>query len=74
VDGLDVLRQIKANVQTRMIPVVMLTSSHLENDILTSYQLGVNSYLVKAVEFERYSEELRSLGHYWLLLNKTPPL
>lgn len=74
IDGLEVLRQIKANPRTRMIPVVMLTSSQEESDLITSYQLGVNSYLVKAVEFEKFSEVLRNLGHYWLLLNKSPPL
>ena len=72
VDGLEVLRQIRANPRTRLIPVVMLTSSAEERDMVESYQLGVNSYIVKPVDFEQFSETARQLGYYWLLINKQP--
>ena len=72
VDGLEVLEKIKADERTRTIPVVMLTSSQEERDIVESYQLGVNSYIVKPVDFERFIEAVRQLGLYWMLLNKTP--
>lgn len=74
VDGMEVLRQIKENPLTQMIPVVVLTSSREERDIVESYQLGVNSYIVKPVEFEQFSEAVGNLGHYWLLLNQPPAL
>jgi CheY-like chemotaxis protein len=70
VDGLEVLQRIKADVATRTIPVVMLTSSREERDLVESYQLGVNSYVVKPVDFEQFSEAVRQLGLYWLLLNQ----
>ena len=72
VDGLEVLEKIKTDERTRTIPVVMLTSSQEERDIVESYQLGVNSYIVKPVDFERFIEAVRQLGLYWMLLNKTP--
>ena len=72
VDGLDVLRRIKSDLRTKTIPVVMLTSSREERDIVESYQLGVNSYIVKPVDFEQFSEAVRHLGMYWLLLNEPP--
>lgn len=72
VDGLEVLRQIKSDPGTRAIPVVVLTSSREEPDIAQSYQLGVNSYIVKPVNFERFTEAVRQLGLYWLLLNQPP--
>ncbi len=72
VDGMDVLRQIRADERTKLIPVVMLTSSAEERDIIESYQLGVNSYIVKPVNFEQFSETARQLGYYWLLINKQP--
>ena len=72
VDGLEVLERIKADDRTRTIPVVMLTSSQEERDIVESYQLGVNSYIVKPVDFEQFIEAVRQLGLYWMLLNQTP--
>ena len=72
VDGMEVLRAIRAAPRTRLIPVVMLTSSAEERDIIESYQLGVNSYIVKPVDFEQFSETARQLGYYWLLVNKQP--
>lgn len=72
VDGLEVLRQIKADDALRRIPVVVLTSSNHETDIVESYNLGVNSYIVKPVEFDQFTETVRQLGMYWLLLNETP--
>lgn len=72
VDGLEVLRQIKADDRTRAIPVVVLTSSREEPDIVESYRLGVNSYIVKPVDFEQFTEAVRQLGLYWLLLNQPP--
>jgi two-component system response regulator len=72
VDGLEVLRQIKADERTRAIPVVVLTSSREEPDIAESYRLGVNSYIVKPVDFEQFTEAVRQLGLYWLLLNEPP--
>ena len=72
VDGHEVLRQIKADPRTRMIPVVVLTSSQEERDIEESYHSGVNSYIVKPVDFEQFVESVRALGMYWLLLNHPP--
>lgn len=72
VDGLEVLRQIKNDPRTRTIPVVVLTSSHEERDLVESYQLGVNSYIVKPVDFQQFTEAVRILGMYWLLLNQAP--
>jgi two-component system response regulator len=72
VDGLEVLRKIKANETTRTIPVVVLTSSREERDIIESYNLGVNSYLVKPIDFEQFTEAVRDVGLYWLLLNQVP--
>ena len=72
VDGLEVLRQIKADPRTQMIPVVVMTSSKQERDIVESYQLGVNSYIVKPVDFDQFTDAVRHLGYYWLLLNQPP--
>ena len=72
VDGMEVLERIKADERTRTLPVVVLTSSQEERDIVESYQLGVNSYIVKPVDFEQFVEAVRHLGLYWILLNKTP--
>jgi two-component system response regulator len=74
VDGIDVLRQIKADPRTSMIPVVVMTASNEESDIVNSYELGVNSYIVKPVDFDQFTEVVRQLGYYWLLLNKIPEL
>jgi len=74
VDGLEVLRQIKADPRTRAIPVVVLTSSREDRDIVESYNLGVNSYIVKPVDFEQFTESVRQLGMYWLLLNQPPAI
>lgn len=73
VDGLEVLRQVKADPRTRSIPVVVMTSSREESDLVRSYQLGVNSYIVKPVDFEQFGEVVRQLGCYWLLVNQPPP-
>jgi CheY-like chemotaxis protein len=72
VSGLDVLRRIKSDPATRAIPVVVLSSSREEPDIKTAYALGVNSYIVKPVDFEKFIEAVRLLGLYWLLLNQGP--
>ena len=72
IDGLEVLRQIKADARTRTIPVVMLTSSSEERDLIESYKLGVNSYIVKPVEFDKFMQAVSELGLYWLLLNQAP--
>jgi two-component system response regulator len=74
IDGLEVLRRLKADPQVRMIPVVVLTSSREERDIVDSYQLGVNSYIVKPVDFGQFTEAVRQLRLYWILLNQPPML
>jgi len=72
VSGLEVLRTLKSDPATRVIPVVVLTSSAQEQDIIESYQLGVNSYIVKPVDFDKFAATVRDLGLYWLLLNNPP--
>ena len=72
VDGLEVLRRIKADERTRQIPVVVLTSSREERDLVESYRLGVNSYIVKPVDFEQFMAAVEQLGFYWALLNQPP--
>ena len=71
VDGLEVLRRVKTSPALKLIPVVMLTSSAEEIDIVRSYELGVNSYIVKPVEFDKFFESVMSLGMYWTLQNQT---
>lgn len=72
VDGLEVLKVLKSKEETRMIPVIVLTSSKEESDIIESYRLGVNSYIVKPVDFDKFVNAVRELGLYWLLLNQQP--
>jgi two-component system response regulator len=73
VDGLEVLRRIRADERTRLLPVVVLTSSSEEQDLVESYSLGANSYIVKPVDFNQFTEAVGRLGLYWLVLNQTPP-
>jgi CheY-like chemotaxis protein len=73
VDGIEVLRQIKSDPQLRMIPVVVLTSSREEQDLVTSYQLGVNAYIVKPVQFQEFVEAVKLLGAFWAVVNEPPP-
>lgn len=72
VDGIEVLRRIRSDPRTRMIPVVVLTSSNEQRDLIETYNLGVNSYIVKPVDFEQFNDVARHLGYYWLLLNRQP--
>lgn len=74
VDGLEVLRRIRESEQTCMLPVVILTSSDEDSDLIRSYKLGVNSYIRKPVNFNDFAEATRQLGMYWLVLNETPPI
>jgi CheY-like chemotaxis protein len=73
VDGLEVLREIRADERLKMIPVVILTSSRQEGDLLASYQLGVNAYVVKPVDFNEFVEAVRELGVFWVMVNEPPP-
>jgi two-component system response regulator len=73
VDGLEVLRQIKADSVLKMIPVVMMTSSREEQDLLCSYQLGVNAYVVKPMKFQDFVEAVKEVGAFWGLINEVPP-
>jgi len=72
VDGIEVLKRIKADERTKIIPVVMVTSSAEGRDIVESYKLGVNSYVVKPVDFDQFSETVAKAGFYWMLMNKAP--
>lgn len=72
VDGLEVLQKVKSDPRTATIPVVVLTSSREDRDIIESYQLGVNSYIVKPVDFDQFTEAVKQLGLYWKLLNQSP--
>ncbi len=74
VDGLEVLGQIRADDRTRLLPVVVLTSSTEERDLVESYRLGANSYVRKPVDFNQFVEAARQLGLYWLLMNQAPPV
>ncbi len=72
VDGLEVLKQVKSNEQTRKIPVIIVTSSKEDPDIATAYDLGANSYVVKPVDFDNFVEKMNKLGLYWLAVNEKP--
>ena len=74
IDGLEVLRRIRADERTRRLPVVVLTSSKEEQDLIKSYDLGANSYIRKPVDFDQFTMAVRQLGLYWLVLNEVPPL
>jgi two-component system, response regulator len=73
VDGLGVLRALRSDIRTRYLPVVVMTSSRLEEDMVRSYRLGVNSYIQKPVDFEQFQRVVKNLGYYWLLINEKPP-
>ena len=73
VDGLEVLKVVKSDPRTRRIPVVVMTSSREESDLVRSYDLGVNSYLQKPVDFDQFREVVKRMGFYWLLINQAPP-
>lgn len=73
VDGLEVLKQLRANPLTALLPVAILTSSSEEHDLITGYKLGLNSYILKPVDFDQFTEAVRNLGIYWLAINQTPP-
>jgi CheY-like chemotaxis protein len=70
VDGLEVLRRLRAETRTALLPIVVLTSSNEERDLVESYRLGANSYIRKPVDFEQFTEAVRQLGLYWLVLNQ----
>lgn len=72
VDGLEVLKVVKSDPRTKIIPIIALTSSSEDKDIIESYRLGVNSYIVKPVDFDKFVEAIKDLGYYWLLVNKSP--
>jgi len=74
VDGIEVLRRIKTDPRTQAIPVVVMTSSKEESDVVETYKLGVNSYILKPVDFDQFTESVKQLGYYWLLLNQPPKL
>ena len=74
VDGLEVLKQVRAHDATRLIPVVVLTSSHEESDLTATYGNGANSYVRKPVDFNQFAESVRQLGLYWLVVNEAPPI
>jgi CheY-like chemotaxis protein len=74
VDGLEVLRRLREDTRTQLIPVVVLTSSREEQDLISSYSFGCNSYIRKPVDFIQFVEAVRQLGLYWLVLNEAPPV
>jgi CheY-like chemotaxis protein len=73
VDGLEVLRQMKEDADLKHVPVVMVTSSREEQDLVRSYQLGVNAYVVKPVDFQKFVESIKQIGFFWALINEPPP-
>ena len=72
ISGLEVLKRLKSDPRTQMIPVVVLTSSAQDSDVIESYKLGVNSYIIKPVDFEQFNKSIEKLGFYWTLMNRTP--
>jgi two-component system, response regulator len=74
VDGLEVLRRVRADARTHLLPVAILTTSNEDRDVISSYELGANSYIRKPVDFEQFMEAVRQLGLYWLVLNVPPPM
>ena len=74
IDGLEVLKRVRENERTKLIPIVILTSSKEENDLINGYSLGANSYIRKPVDFNQFSEAIRELGLYWIVLNESPPV
>ena len=73
VDGLEVLRSIRANADLRLIPVVILTSSREERDLVDGYSLGVNAYVVKPVDFQQFMDAIKQIGAFWAVINEAPP-
>jgi CheY-like chemotaxis protein len=73
VDGLQVLREMRANPEIKHVPVVMITSSREEQDLVSSYQLGVNAYVVKPVDFQKFVESIKQVGFFWAIINEPPP-
>ena len=73
VDGLEVLRQMKSDITLKQVPVVMVTSSREEQDLVRSYALGVNAYVVKPVDFQKFVESIRQIGFFWAVINEPPP-
>jgi two-component system, response regulator len=73
IDGLEVLKHLRADERTRLLPVVILTSSREEQDVINGYKFGANSYIRKPVDFDQFTEAVRQLGMYWLVLNEQPP-
>ena len=73
-NGIEMLRQIRNHEKTKMLPVVMMTSSNQEKDVIDSYNLGANSYIVKPVDYKQFNEAVKQVGLYWMLLNRKPPL
>jgi two-component system response regulator len=74
IDGLEVLQRLRADERTRLLPVVILTASKEERDLINGYKLGANSYIRKPVDFKRFAEAIKQLGLYWLVLNEPPPI
>ena len=73
-DGMEILKRVRGNERTKLIPIVILTSSKEENDLINGYSLGANSYIRKPVDFEQFNIAIRELGLYWILLNESPPV